>query len=959
MLNRVRASELVLAAVALAGLCAGLVLTITKILGVTGPVLVGVGIVAAVAATVPGVRGQVSQVLRRQSQQAEQLAAVLAVPIRPVDEVDPFTIGVFPSALADEAQLDRPTLTEGQVAVPPYVPRTVDAGLRTALREASLAESGRLVVLRGDPKSGKSRSLWEAVRTLPGRRLLAVIQPDPAAAPADAAFAPLTTLAGLDRPVSRSRGRDLVIWVDDAHTHLRRGLTRDTLRRLTGLYPAVVIAMTIHAHELDGLRDIDPPLHALLRRPFGDLLLNSELSLSELANARSAYPMLADDPDLSRLAELLAAVNLLTDRYQSHRADQPAGVAVARAAIDWQRAGMPPGSIDEPVLRDLTRLALAGIAPNLDMTDRAFKLGLDWASDEVAAFAALVRREPPGGGQACRFRAFDGVVSWARHHTAPVDSHTWEFVLARARDSDLLNVGIAAGNAQQWETAIRAFHECVFMAAESLLTAKALLLKGGALAERRRYREAIFAYEQVIDRFGAAEDPEIARRVAMALVHKGIVLYTTGRADDAIAAYDQVADWFGTTRDPALAQDVATALVNKGVVLEEKLDRPADALAIYDQVIERFGTAKDPTLAEQVARALNSKGDALGELDRPEEQLATYDQVIERFGDSDYLDLAEQAAKALVSKGNALGQMDRTGEQIAAYEQVILRYDSDSPDLADQVAEARRSKATTLNDLGSPASESDGYWQEVLGRIRAGDLALAKKYADQLHWEGVVLLIAGQEEDALARFDELIEQFSNADDPVLLDFVGMSLRNAASALSGLGRHDQELARYDQTVDLLGDIDDPVLADRVAIALNSKGGTLAELDRNEDAVLAFDQVIDRFSNGHFDEDYEFADALIGKGLALGELGRLEEAIAAFNEVVNRFDENPDLEIQVAKALLNTGLQLGRLGRFDREQAAYDQVIERFGDSEDADLVEQVAKAVAYTNPSEPLPGTTGC
>ena len=73
-----------------------------------------------------------------------------------------------------------------------------------------------------------------------------MIQPDPAAADSEPAFAPLATLTGLDRAVSRSKGRDLVIWVDDAQTHLRRGLSRDTLRRLAELYPAAVIALTIH-----------------------------------------------------------------------------------------------------------------------------------------------------------------------------------------------------------------------------------------------------------------------------------------------------------------------------------------------------------------------------------------------------------------------------------------------------------------------------------------------------------------------------------------------------------------------------------------------------------------------------------------------------------------------------------------------------------------------------------------
>jgi hypothetical protein len=89
----------------------------------------------------------------------------------------------------------------------------------------------------------------------------------------------------------------------------------------------------------------------VLRRSFDELLLTPILSPDEVDRARKPYPALAEDPDLGRLPKLFAAVNLLTDRYQHHRADEPSGVAVAKAAIDWQRAGMPPGSIDEPTLR--------------------------------------------------------------------------------------------------------------------------------------------------------------------------------------------------------------------------------------------------------------------------------------------------------------------------------------------------------------------------------------------------------------------------------------------------------------------------------------------------------------------------------------------------------------------------------------------------------------------------------
>jgi hypothetical protein len=227
MLARVRRGDLALALVALAGLTAGLVLTIAKYLTITGPVVLGVGFVAAVAAVVPGARQVVCRIWSRQNQQEDSLAAIRAVPLQPVSKVHPFKIGVFWSDLADKERGDcdpeeRPDrdLEQRRSAVPPYVPRDVDSALRSALDESPQERPSRLVVLRGDPKSGKSRSLWEAACQLPGRDPLAVKPPDKDAGEKDPTYRPLVTLAHFDRPVSRSKGRDLVIWVDDAHEHL-------------------------------------------------------------------------------------------------------------------------------------------------------------------------------------------------------------------------------------------------------------------------------------------------------------------------------------------------------------------------------------------------------------------------------------------------------------------------------------------------------------------------------------------------------------------------------------------------------------------------------------------------------------------------------------------------------------------------------------------------------------------
>ena len=286
--SHVRRSDVALAVVAVLGVVAGLILTIASKFGASGPVLLAVGVVAAVAVAVRGLWEVVAPLSARQSQQGDWLAAISRVPIAPITEIDPFGIGVFRSELAAR-EAPNPDM-------PPYVPRRiVDDALRRALTEPYLERTRRLVVVRGDPKSGKSRTMWEAVRVLPGRRLLALVPPLASGDATEPGYEPLGTLLRLERPVSRSNGRDLVIWVDDAQLHLQRGLTRDNLRRLVGRYPNAIVVMTIHSNDLAAIKDFDPLLHALLREPFEELILKPVLSPSELADAEVKYPGLADN----------------------------------------------------------------------------------------------------------------------------------------------------------------------------------------------------------------------------------------------------------------------------------------------------------------------------------------------------------------------------------------------------------------------------------------------------------------------------------------------------------------------------------------------------------------------------------------------------------------------------------------------------------------------------------------
>jgi hypothetical protein len=186
--------------------------------------------------------------------------------------------------------------------------------------------------------------MWEAVRTLPGRRLLALVLPVTGSDAADPGYAPLSTLLKLERPVSGSKGSDLVIWIDDAQLHLQHGLTRDNLRRLVERYPKVAVVLTIHSNALDGIKDFDAPLHVLLRQPCDELILRPVLSPAELAAAMAAYPSLAENTDLASAltGKVRRVAGSITGRWGSKGDENLSGVGLGSLLRSW-RGWFNPG----------------------------------------------------------------------------------------------------------------------------------------------------------------------------------------------------------------------------------------------------------------------------------------------------------------------------------------------------------------------------------------------------------------------------------------------------------------------------------------------------------------------------------------------------------------------------------------------------------------------------------------
>jgi len=96
-----------------------------------------------------------------------ELAACLLVPVARVSTVDPTPVGVDRAAQ---------TILEGG-AVPKYVSRSIDGTLRIEITKALDGEDPWIVAVVGASKVGKSRSLFEALRSCDLKEQLALVAP--------------------------------------------------------------------------------------------------------------------------------------------------------------------------------------------------------------------------------------------------------------------------------------------------------------------------------------------------------------------------------------------------------------------------------------------------------------------------------------------------------------------------------------------------------------------------------------------------------------------------------------------------------------------------------------------------------------------------------------------------------------------------------------------------------------
>ena len=287
----------------------------------------------------------------------------------------------------------------------------------------------------------------------------------------------------------------------------------------------------------------------------------------------------------------------------------------------------------------------------------------------------------------------------------------------------------------------------------------------------------------------------------------------------------------------------------------------------------------------------------------------------------------------------------------AAFGATLSREARDSVEENVETAEGREAaltlldEATALNDEGR-TEDALAKCDEAIGRFGDADASeILETVASTLVLKGDILAGLNRPKNAWIGFAEAVRGVRDGSATVLSDFIWMALTGKKA---GSNRSAKALGAYDEVLTRFGTSDVPAVMDQVARALIRKGTVLLALDRTDEALAALDEAISMVGKSDVPALVETAaGAFCMKGIMLSVRDRGDEALAALDEAVRRLRGNdaPEAFQQIAFAFFLRGHVLGSLGRTEEALTDWNEAVEFFAKAESPMSCEMAATTLA--------------
>jgi tetratricopeptide (TPR) repeat protein len=358
-----------------------------------------------------------------------------------------------------------------------------------------------------------------------------------------------------------------VLWLDDIDEARLGALTPALLHRLRS---EVVVVASMTSQRRDRITSNDSDIGRAARLALvaaTEIYLSYELTKEERGQAEALYP---EGRFEHSIGEPLVAAYQLTARFNAGQSNNPAGLALVQATIDWRRAGLSR-PIRDSELRELYPKYLLSIRAGLEPSADLYKDGLAWACEPLASHVALLEKRSIGAEHG--FVAFDYLVALSdnQHEHPPRDllPVIWDFIVDSLVEEEAMSAGVTAylrndlaGAKHIWRT---------LAGGSSTYSAEAAYYLGLLLADKGDPVAARDAYQKAID----SEHSEFA---PMAMFNLGLLFKGQGKPNGAREAYQRAID----SGHPETAP---RAMRNLGVLLEEQGD-PVGAQDAFQKAID-------------------------------------------------------------------------------------------------------------------------------------------------------------------------------------------------------------------------------------------------------------------------------------------------------------------------------------------------------------------------------------
>lgn len=435
----------------------------------------------------------------------------------------------------------------------------------------------------------------------------------------------------------------------------------------------------------------------------------------------------------------------------------------------------------------------------------------------------------------------------------------------------------------------------------------------------------------------------------------------------AMPAYEDVLQKLGEDQAPELQEQLAQAWFNLANA-QHRLRQSPQALTTLQASHKRFAHSQDAYVQLLRGRAMrfaarihheNGRHDEalalLGELERQPEQQGLTEPQRDAWQRLQVLSMQLQAeiwgAQAPPRHDQQSG-VDESGaritvtptnaelQQAAVVQRMLQRFG----DASDQ--QTQKLLLNSLFDLAVAQREhlhleaAVQSYELLLQRFAKTieDSRIASAYLNLAYLQ---MQLLERNEDAIKTYDALLELIARSTRPVDRDTVAKANASRLTCLNRLQREGVNVSYGAQYEDL-------PLAQRDAVqALVDKGRELQDAEQYRAAVEQYDQVLAAHGESlHPALRAICLDALVSKGFCLGRLEQREAAIAVNNEVIARYgdDMNMSSDKDVALAFSNKAAQLYKLGRYAEEIEAYDEIIRRWQGNSVGYLRMRVARAM---------------